>query len=128
MPALVELFTVTAGAVESLRRAFSGVVVDTQAMRRNLDLGQGLALSEAVSMALAPKLGRSQAQAIVTRAALAVRAGQGTLGEALARDPEVVTTLDPDALAHALAPANFLGSAGRFIDQELARAQPHLDD
>ena len=74
--ALVELCVTTGAALEALQRALQGLVVDTAAMRRNLLLMRGLDMSEAASRALAPRIGQSQAQALVREACTEVRDGE----------------------------------------------------
>ena len=122
MPALVQLFGAAGGVLEGLTRALDGLQVDTVAMRRNLQLGRELYASEAVSMALAARLGREQAQALVAEAAARVHAGQGTLGEIL-RDMSAVTAVLPrSALDAALDPQQGLGNGQILMDEALAAA------
>lgn len=122
MPALVALFGAAGGVMEGLLRALEGMHVDTAAMRRNLAAGRELFLSEAVSMALAPQLGRERAQALLAEACARVDDGTGTLGEVLRRMPAVSAVLSPAALAAALDPSLALGSAEAVMDQALAAA------
>jgi len=120
--ALAELATLAGGALAQLERALDGLEVDTAAMRRHLESDLGLGMSEAVSMALAPALGRAAAQALVRRAVGSAREQQRPLGEVLAGMDSVGEHLDAAALARALDPLAFLGASGQFIDRALARA------
>lgn len=119
--ALSELFVVTGAVVEQLERALSGLVIDVAAVRANLDRTQGLVMAEAVAQALAPALGRAAAQALVAAAARSVRSERRPFARVLAEQPEVLATLGADGLARALEPSAYLGSAGLFIDEVLAR-------
>ncbi|MGE0484384.1 MAG: 3-carboxy-cis,cis-muconate cycloisomerase [Gammaproteobacteria bacterium] len=122
-PALVGLFSVTGGALEQLERALDGLEVDTAAMARNLERMQGLGMSEAVAMALAPTIGRAAAQAVVRQACgVAASAGEG-LAAVLGRDEQVIAVLGADGLAAALAPENHLGEAGVLVDAAIERAR-----
>ena len=122
MPALVALFGAAGGVLEGLSRALDGLNVDTTAMQRNLAAGRELFLSEAVSMALAPQLGRERAQALLAEACARVNEGRGTLGDLLRTMPAVNAVLSPAALAAALDPKRALGSAEAVMDQALAAA------
>ena len=121
-PALAELATLAGGALAQLERALGGLEVDTAAMRRHLEADLGLGMSEAVSMALAPALGRAAAQALVRQAESSAREQQRPLGDVLGAMDRVGEHLDAAALARALDPLAFLGANAHFIDQALARA------
>ena len=60
--AIPDLFRFTAGAVERVRGAVAGLQVDTARMKANLDLTGGLIMAESLTMALAPHIGRPEAQ------------------------------------------------------------------
>ncbi|MCP5201670.1 MAG: 3-carboxy-cis,cis-muconate cycloisomerase [Gammaproteobacteria bacterium] len=122
-PALVGLFTVTGGALEQLERALDGLEIDAAAMLDNLERMQGLGMSEAVAMALAPTIGRAAAQAVVRQACLAAVDAGENLATVLGRDAQVVEILGSDGLAAALAPENHLGVAGELVDAAIARAR-----
>ncbi len=121
-PALAELATLAGGALAQLERALDGLEIDTAAMRRHLEADLGLGMSEAVSMALAPALGRAAAQALVRQAVSRAREQQRPLGDVLAGMDSVGEHLDGAALARALDPLAYLGASARFIDQALAGA------
>jgi len=121
--ALPQAFLLAHGAVSQARFIAEGLVVDAARMRRNLDATQGLIVSEAVMMGLAPVFGRGEAHHIVNDACdLAIAEGIG-LTEALLRDARVAAKLDAAAIAKMTDPAAYLGSAGAFVDRVLARAR-----
>src|SRR5512139_1725278 len=62
---LPEAFCLMAGALKQSRFVLEGLQVDTQAMRRNIDLTHGLVMSEAVMMGLGPTIGREYAHDLV---------------------------------------------------------------
>lgn len=117
--ALPELFRLTAGAVECVHRALAGLEVDGDRMRANIELSRGLIMAEALTMALAPRLGRNEAHRVVQH--VSDRAAQtGThLREAAAVDPEVQAVLSVGELDRALDVSGYLGSTDALIDRAL---------
>src|SRR5260370_1172254 len=93
--AIPELFRFTAGAVEHVRGAVGSLQVDPARMKANLELTGGLIMAESLAMALAPHVGRPEAQRLV-RAACddAVRSAVHLPHAALA-DARLLTTLSP---------------------------------
>ncbi|HEU5439458.1 MAG TPA: lyase family protein, partial [Ktedonobacterales bacterium] len=120
--ALPDLFRHTSGAVEHVRWALSGLEVDAERMRANLTSSGGLMLSEALVMALAPRLGRHEAYRIVrTMSERATKAGKDFRQVALA-DKRVRAALPAEAAEREriFDPAAYLGSTDIYIDRVLA--------
>jgi 3-carboxy-cis,cis-muconate cycloisomerase len=88
-------------------------------MRERLEQSGGLALAEALMMALAPHLGRPAAQRLVGDLAGRVSGG-GALRDIALADERVRAILSADAVERALDPRLYLGSADVFIDRALA--------
>jgi len=121
--ALPQAFVLTHGALLHARAIAEGLVVDAERMRRNLQLTGGLIVAEAMMMGLAPQLGRGEAHHVVQHACdVALRDGI-TLADALARETVVMEQLDRAAIDRLTDPANYLGSAGAFIDRVLSAAR-----
>ena len=100
------------GAVEAAADAVTGLDVDDERMRANLEAGGGLVLAERVSFALTPRLGRSEAHEIVAEAARA-----SSFRQALAADTRVgLTEEELDVL---LDPVGYLGAAEALVDRAL---------
>jgi 3-carboxy-cis,cis-muconate cycloisomerase len=122
-----ELFRRTSGAVEWVHRAVRGLEVDSDRMRANLNRTDGLIMAEALTMALAPQVGRDEAYQIVRRVCdRAVQAGTGLL-EVAASDAQIRAVLSPDRIARAFDISGYLGSADAFIERALVgfrRLQP----
>jgi 3-carboxy-cis,cis-muconate cycloisomerase len=117
--AIPDLFRFTAGAVERVRDALNGLQVDPTRMRANLDLTGGLIMSESLAMALAPHVGRPEAQRLVRAACdQAIRSGEG-LRQAVLADTHVRSLLSPEEIDRALDPGECLGSTNAFIDRAL---------
>lgn len=117
---LPEIFRLTGGALARLREAFTGLEVDAQRMRANLDLGGGQIVAEAVSMALARDMGRRAAHALVGEACRRASGERRTLHDVLAADARVGARLDAAALARLCDPEQYLGLAAQLVDRVLA--------
>ena len=118
--AIPDLFRFTARAVERVQGAVGGLEVDPARMRANLDLTGGLIMAESLAMALAPHLGRPEAQRIVkTLCDRATRSGVH-LHQAAMEEVQVRAILSPEEIDRALDPGAYLGSTDAFIDRALA--------
>lgn len=115
-------FILLSGSLHHARFILEHLVVDAGAMRRNLDLGGGLLMSEAVMMGLAPKVGKAEAHHLVYAAAARAMDGGLSLRDALLADQAVMQHIDATALDALLDPANYTGCAGEMVDAVLARA------
>ena len=101
------------------RRLLTSLVVKPKNMLRNLDRAGGVVLSEAVMMALAPKLGRDRAHALVLRLHRESLKSGVPFREAVRRHPEVRAQLRPRQLEAALDYRGSLGLAGATVDRVL---------
>jgi 3-carboxy-cis,cis-muconate cycloisomerase len=118
--ALPDLFLWTAGAVAHTADAVAGLQIYSGRMQANLDLTRGLIMAESLTMALAPQLGRHEAQTLVQTLCRRALDGGGTLRDAAQADERVNALLPPAAIERALDPAHYLGSNDVFIDRALA--------
>src|SRR5580698_5612361 len=118
--AVPEIFSLAAGALAQTRLMVSGLVVDENKMRANLDITRGLIVSEAVMMGLGPHIGRQYAHDLVYDICRQVIATGRPLVDLLAENPEVAKYLDRAALERLCDPANYLGQAGEMVDRVLA--------
>jgi len=119
--ALPQAFTLAHGALVQAVTVAEGMTVDAARMRRNLEASGGLIMAEAVMMGLTPMLGRGGAHEAVAQACDVALAESIPLAEALGRDSCVTAVLDAESLARLTDPTTYLGSAGAFTDQVLAR-------
>jgi adenylosuccinate lyase len=97
----------------------SGLRIDPERMRANLDAQRGYVLAEPVMLALAERVGKQRAHELVHRAALAGQERGVTFAEALAADEEITRELPEMSLRPELA----LGAAGELVDAVLRRAK-----
>ena len=119
--AVPEVFCLAAGALAHTRLLAEGVTIDAARMRSNLDVTEGLLMSEAVMMALGPVMGRQLAHHLVQKIGRAVSAGAGSFLDLLAAEPEIGAHMDRDRLAAVLDPASYVGLSGVMVDRVLAR-------
>jgi adenylosuccinate lyase len=101
------------------RKLLAGLVVKPRHMLRNLERAGGVVVSEAVMMALAPRIGRDRAHELVLRLHRESLRSGVPFREAVRRDPEVRARLGPRRLDEALDYRRSLGHAGRQVDQVL---------
>src|SRR6266581_3710497 len=121
-----EIVRLTAGASHQLASWLPRLTVHTEKMRANLDLTHGLIYAEAVSLALSEKLNRASAHKLVESACRLAQFEKRHLRSVLSEDPDVSAILKPENIATLFEPANYLGSAGTFIDAVLAAARPQV--
>ncbi|MGR1221076.1 3-carboxy-cis,cis-muconate cycloisomerase [Metapseudomonas otitidis] len=117
---LPELCCLVSGALQHALLVVPGLEVDAARMRRNLNLTQGLVLAEAVSIALAQRIGRDAAHHRVEQCCRqAVKEG-AHLRAVLGACAEVTAELSAAELDRLLDPAHYLGQARRWVDRALA--------
>jgi 3-carboxy-cis,cis-muconate cycloisomerase len=107
----------TGGAAAGIGDVVAGLEVDTEQMRRNLELTNGLILAERVSYLLSERLGRDTAHAAVREAAGRLVESGRTFGEELRADARI--DLSDEELAVELDPTTYLGSTEAFVDRAL---------
>jgi 3-carboxy-cis,cis-muconate cycloisomerase len=100
-----------------------GLRLDPERMRRNLDLGGGLIMAEAVMLKLGAQIGRQHAHDIVYDAAQAAFVEQRPFAELLAADPRVTTHLDQKAIAALLDPTAYTGLCAEVARDAAIRAR-----
>lgn len=117
---LPELCCLVSGALQQALLAVPGLEVDAARMRTNLELTQGLVLAEAVSIALAQRIGRDAAHHLVEQCCRqAVHQGVH-LRAVLGANAEVSAELSAAELERLLDPAHYLGQARRWVQRAVA--------
>src|SRR4051794_10589649 len=97
----------TGGAAAAAREVLDGLEVRPARMRENLQATGGLVLAEAVSTALAERVGRAEAHGLVQAAARRAADAGRPLRDELLDDPEI--DLSSEQIDRALDPAGYLG-------------------
>jgi 3-carboxy-cis,cis-muconate cycloisomerase len=123
-PTLPMLQLVTSGALAAIVDIAEGLEVDAARMRVNLDASHGLIMAEAVTMALAEKIGKSEAHHLVEAASKKAVADKKDLRDVLTRNTRVAAHLSADKLAKLFEPMAYQGVSQVLIDRLLAS----LDD
>jgi 3-carboxy-cis,cis-muconate cycloisomerase len=119
-PVMPMLQLVTSGALASIVDIAEGMEVDVARMRVNLDATGGLIMAEAVTFALAEKIGKSEAHHLVEAATKKAVASQKGLREVIAKDPKISVHLSADRLAKLFEPMGYQGASQALIDRLLA--------
>jgi len=119
-PTLPALLLVTSGALAAIVDIAEGLEVDVARMRANLDATHGLIMAEAVTFALAEKIGKSDAHHLVEAASKKAVAEKKHLREVLTADAKVAALLSPDGIAKLFEPMAYQGAAQALIDRLLA--------
>ncbi|HET7122960.1 MAG TPA: 3-carboxy-cis,cis-muconate cycloisomerase [Bradyrhizobium sp.] len=123
-PTLPMLLLVTSGALAAIVDIAEGIEVDASRMRANLDTTNGLIMAEAVAMALAEKVGKSEAHHLVEAASKKAVTEKKGLRDVLTKNPKVTAHLSADRLVKLFEPMAYQGASQTLIDRLLAS----LDD
>jgi 3-carboxy-cis,cis-muconate cycloisomerase len=117
---LPEAFCLLAGALKQSRSVLEGLEVDEARMRANLDMTNGLIVSEAVMMGLGRSLGRETAHDLVYDICREAVRRNVPLLDLLCENAEITGHVSREQLAAWCDPANYLGQAGVMVDRVLA--------
>jgi 3-carboxy-cis,cis-muconate cycloisomerase len=110
-----EAFRLTSASVAYAIELAEGLKVDARRMQANLEAALGLPLAEAVSVALAPKIGRNDAHDLLRKAVDQAMKESRHLSEVLKQMAEVKKHLNDAEIDGLLDARNYLGSSQRFI-------------
>ena len=117
--AIPQAFVITAGALSQAREMLAGLEVDTDRMRRNLNITNGMIVSEAVMMGLAPHMGRQVAHDVVYDACREAMQQGKSLYDVLVTMPQITEALSDNEIRSVCDPANYTGLAGEMVDRML---------
>jgi len=109
--------------LEASGTLLGGLCTFPERMRINCDLTRGLALSESIQMALAPRIGRLAAHDLVHQACMQAAAAGHSLSAVLRQMPDVRAHLDEETLAALLAPPGQLGATDEIVERCLEAAR-----
>ena len=126
------LTLVTSGALAAIVDIAEGLEVDVERMRGNLELSGGLIMAEAVSFALAAKIGRPEAHKLVEELTPAGRKSKRPLKDVVVADARVKAHLSTGELGRLFVPSTYQGTAQvsstAWWPLPLARAQAREPD
>jgi 3-carboxy-cis,cis-muconate cycloisomerase len=117
---LPEIIMLSGGALHHLAETLPGLAIDSEKMRENLGLTNGLIFAEAVTMALGRKMGRPQAHQLVESACQRALAEREDLRAILTQDREIAGLLSPADLDQLFDPRRYMGVAELLIDRVLS--------
>ena len=118
-----EVFLLTSGALGWANELADRLHVNTERMRDNIDMTNGLALSESYVHALAQHIPESRARALIEIAVQGVRETGTSLPEILLTMKEVTDILSASQIAALAQPENYLGMSAEMLDNVLALTQ-----
>jgi len=119
---LPEIVRLAGGALHHLANMLPGLQVDATRMRANLEATHGLIFAEAVTMALADRLGKMPAHMLVEAACKKAIADRRHLKEILLEERGLHGHLTPADLESLFDVHNYLGSAEEFVRGVLTQA------
>jgi 3-carboxy-cis,cis-muconate cycloisomerase len=120
---LPEVVCLTGGALHHLGEMLPHLEVDSARMLKNLHATNGLIFGEAVTMALAPTLGKPDAHEIVEAAASKALTESRPFKDVLRDEPLLQGKLSPADFDRLFDVRYYLGSSDDFINRVLAAAQ-----
>ncbi len=120
---LPEIVCLCGGALHHLTEMLPGLEVDTERMRKNLDITNGLIFAEAVTMALGDRMGKMPAHILVEAACKKAREQNRHLKDVLREESGLRGHLTPADLESLFDVRNYLGSAAEFISRVIAEAR-----
>jgi 3-carboxy-cis,cis-muconate cycloisomerase len=117
------LALVTSGALATIADISEGLEVDVERLKANLEQSSGLVMAECVSFALAEKIGKSEAHAILQELAQEAAKSSRPFRELVESDARVTAHIPTIELGKLFMPTSYQGSAQTFIDRLVASAQ-----
>ncbi len=115
-----EIFCLMSGALKQTKFVLQGLEVDADRMRANMDMTNGLVMSEAVMMGLGTYLGREYAHDLVYDLCRRALKENRPLIDILEAHPEINCHVNRSQLEHMCNPVHHVGQAGVMVDRVLA--------
>jgi len=117
--ALPTAFVVASGTLQSAREVITGLEVNAQTMRTNLNRTGGLIVAEAVMMGLAPELGRQRAHDCVYACCRESLQSGASFVSVLAADEAISAVASVEQLEALVNPENYTGLAAEMVSRYL---------
>ncbi|RMQ99030.1 3-carboxy-cis,cis-muconate cycloisomerase [Pseudomonas syringae group genomosp. 7] len=117
---LPELCCLVSGSLQQALQVIPGLQVDAERMGFNLQSTKGLVLAEAVSIALAQRIGRDAAHHLVEQCCRSAVEQGAHLRQVLGENPQVCEQFSSDELDRLLGPAHYLGQARQWVERAVA--------
>jgi 3-carboxy-cis,cis-muconate cycloisomerase len=117
------LALVTSGALSAVVDIAEGLEIDVEQLRANLEMTGGQIMTEALSFALANKMGRAEAHALVQQLSRQAVEERRPFKEVLLSNLRVKWQLGAATIEKLFMPLTYQGSAQTFIDRLVVAAQ-----
>lgn len=117
---LPELCCLVSGSLQQALQVIPGLQVDAERMAINLQSTKGLVLAEAVSIALAQRIGRDAAHHLVEQCCRRAVEQGAHLRRVLGETPQVSEQFSSEELDRLLDPAHYLGQARHWVERAVA--------
>jgi 3-carboxy-cis,cis-muconate cycloisomerase len=117
------LALVTSGALSAVVEIAQGLEIDVERLRANLERTGGQIMAEALSFALAEKMGRAEAHAVVQELSRQAVREKRPLKEVLLSTLRVKWQLGAAGIEKLFMPLTYQGSAQTFIDRLVVSSQ-----
>jgi 3-carboxy-cis,cis-muconate cycloisomerase len=116
---MAEIVQLTAGCVSKAVEITDGLEVRTEQMLHNLELTKGLIYAENVSLALAEKIGKQEAHALIEAYSKEALANNIHLRELLLSKPNITQQLSTAQIESLFDPAESIGLCKELVNQVL---------
>ncbi len=117
---LPEIVLLSAGALRQMAEVIPKLEIDADRMRENLEATRGLIFAEAVTMALAEKLGKAAAHEMLEGACRKAQREKRHLRDVILSDAQASAHLSAADLEELFDPRKYLGMAEAFVDRVVA--------
>ncbi|WP_437610112.1 adenylosuccinate lyase [Erwinia sp. V71] len=126
--ALPEICLYLSAQLQGARAILPGITVNQRRMLANLQLQDGLLLSEKVMFEVGKKLGKQSAHELVYQCAMQAYEQQRSFQQVLLEHPQLAPYITAAELQQWLDPANYIGCAPQKVDDviQFARRSGHL--
>ena len=113
--------------IDGLNEIFSDIRLFPERMRRNLNLSEGLIMSERVMLELGKEMGRQRAHDVVYEAAQAAALGKRSFAEELIEEGEIAPMLTAEEITDLLNPEKYTGLCSYFAEIFAMKARETAD-
>jgi len=125
---LPEAFILLSEQLQSMSRILKELVVDEERMLRNLNIGGGIVVSEAVFLSLVQKgMARREAHELVSRVAGESFRSKKPFSEIIRSTPEVTKLLSESEIDSCLDPRNYVGLSEELVEKVVASAKSRIE-
>jgi 3-carboxy-cis,cis-muconate cycloisomerase len=120
---LPEIVSLSAGAVHLMADVVPKLEIDGERMRENLEATRGLIFAEAVTMALAEKMGKVAAHEVVEEACTTAQKEKRHLRDVVLDDEQAKAHLSAEQIEGLFDARKYLGMAEEFADRVVAASR-----